>query len=185
MTTQQMLDERYGRTRSPARRWIVAAGIAVAVTLVALFGWMTVSGSLDAVDSDATGFEVVDAHSVVLSFQITAPPGRSVACAIEAQDQEHGVVGWRVHGRHHPISLWRPAPRCGRFPAPPRRSAQHGANNAPGLLLFTLYCKVFAKSLSVRAQPAERAASAGASARRKGRIAMADSGSRWRPVYAL
>ena len=96
MTTQQMLDERYGRTRSPARRWIVAAGIAVAVTLVALFGWMTVSGSLDAVDSDATGFEVVDAHSVVLSFQITAPPGRSVACAIEAQDQEHGVVGWRV-----------------------------------------------------------------------------------------
>ena len=96
MTTQQMLDERYGRTRSPARRWIVGAGIAVAVALVALFGWMTVSGSLDAVDSDATGFEVVDAHSVVLSFQITALPGRSVACAIEAQDQEHGVVGWRV-----------------------------------------------------------------------------------------
>jgi hypothetical protein len=96
MTTQQMLDERYGRTRSPARRWVIAGAVVLAVAVVGLFGWFTVSDSLDAVDSDATGFEIVDEHSVVLSFQITAPPGRSVARAIEAQDEDHGVVGWRV-----------------------------------------------------------------------------------------
>jgi hypothetical protein len=91
-----MLDERYGRRRSPARGWIMGVGIVVAVGLVALLGWFTVQGSLDSVDSDTTSFEVVDEHSVMLGFQISSPPGAAVACAIEAQDEEHGVVGWRV-----------------------------------------------------------------------------------------
>lgn len=96
MTTQDMLDERYGRTRSPRRRWAIGAAAAVGAIVVGLFVWTTVSSSLDAVDVDTTGFEIVDEHSVVLSFQVTAPVGRAVACAIEAQDEEHGVVGWRV-----------------------------------------------------------------------------------------
>ena len=33
---------------------------------------------------------------MTLGFQITAPRGAAVACALEAQDEEHGVVGWRV-----------------------------------------------------------------------------------------
>ncbi|WP_203581311.1 DUF4307 domain-containing protein [Microbacterium hibisci] len=96
MTTQDVLDERYGRRRSPARGWLIGAAITVAVALVALFGWWTVQGALDSVDSDTTSFEVDDEHFVTLGFQITAPPGSAVACAIEAQDEEHGVVGWRV-----------------------------------------------------------------------------------------
>lgn len=96
MTTEEMLDERYGRRRSPARRWLIGAGILIAVTAVVLFGWSTVQGSLNAIDSDTTSFEVADEHSITLGFQITAPPGAAVACALEAQDEEHGVVGWRV-----------------------------------------------------------------------------------------
>jgi Domain of unknown function (DUF4307) len=96
MTTQDMLDERYGRRRSPGRRWLIGIGVLFAIGIVALFGWFTVQGSLDTVDADTTGFEVVDEHAVELAFQITAPPGRAVACAIEAQDEDHGVVGWRV-----------------------------------------------------------------------------------------
>lgn len=96
MSTQDMLDDRYGRRRSPARRWIIAAGVVVALAVVAFFGWSTVQTSLDAVDVDTTSFHVADAHSVTLGFQITAPTGAPVACAIEAQDEEHGVVGWRV-----------------------------------------------------------------------------------------
>ena len=91
-----MLDERYGRRRSPARRWAIAGGILVAVGVVALFGWFTVQNALDSVDADTTSFEVADEHSVSLGFQITSPPGSAVACAIEAQDEDHGVVGWRV-----------------------------------------------------------------------------------------
>ncbi|MCC2030678.1 DUF4307 domain-containing protein [Microbacterium allomyrinae] len=96
MTTQDMLDERYGRRRTPARRWAMGSGIAVAALAVGAFGWFTIQGAMDDVDADTTAFEVVDEHSVMIGFQVTAPPGRAVACAIEAQDEEHGVVGWRV-----------------------------------------------------------------------------------------
>lgn len=96
MTTQDKLDERYGRRRGPARRWLIGAGIVVAVVIVALFGWSIVQGAMDDVDVDTATFEVVDDHAVTLGFQVTAPPGSAIACALEAQDEGHGVVGWRV-----------------------------------------------------------------------------------------
>lgn len=94
-TTQEMLDERYGRRGRPAR-WLVWTGAAVATIAVGWLAWATVSNSLNAVDADATGYQVVDARSVVLEFQISAPAGATVACALEAQDEQHGVVGWKV-----------------------------------------------------------------------------------------
>jgi hypothetical protein len=96
MTTQDMLDDRYGRRRTPRRRWAIAALVAVGAVIVGSLAWTTVVGALDSVDVDTTGFEVVDEHSVTLAFQVTAPAGRSIACALEAQDEEHGVVGWRI-----------------------------------------------------------------------------------------
>jgi hypothetical protein len=96
MTTQDMLDERYGRTSSPRRRWTIGVVIAVAAVLVGLFAWMTVAGTLDDVDIDTTGFTVEDSRSVTLAFQISVPEGRSVACALEAQDEDHGIVGWKI-----------------------------------------------------------------------------------------
>ncbi|MBM3716289.1 MULTISPECIES: DUF4307 domain-containing protein [Microbacterium] len=97
MTTQAMLDERYGRTRSPRRRavlWTIVG--VVAVTATALLGWSVVSNSISSVTATDTGYNVVDDGLVTLTFQITSPVGEPVACAIEAQDEEHGTVGWRV-----------------------------------------------------------------------------------------
>jgi hypothetical protein len=96
MTTQQMLDERYGRTRRRSTRWIIAGAIAIAVIAVGAFAWMTIANSLSAVDTDTTGFAITDEHSVVIEFQVSAPAGSSIACALEAQDTEHGVVGWKI-----------------------------------------------------------------------------------------
>ena len=96
MTTQDMLDERYGRTSSPRKRWTISVIVAVAAVLVGLFAWMTVAGTLDDVDIDTTGFTVEDPRSVTLSFQISVPEGRTVACALEAQDEDHGIVGWKI-----------------------------------------------------------------------------------------
>ncbi len=96
MTTPDMLDERYGRTGSAGRRWFLGAVIALASIVVVAFAWMTISSALDDVHVDATGFDVPDARTVEISFQITAPTGRAVACVLEAQDEDHGVVGWRV-----------------------------------------------------------------------------------------
>lgn len=96
MTTQEMLDERYGRTRRGGRRWFIVIAAAVAAVVVVAFAWMTVANSLASVDADATGFQVVDERTVVVEFQVSAPAGSTVACVLEAQDQEHGVVGWKV-----------------------------------------------------------------------------------------
>jgi hypothetical protein len=95
-TTQDMLDDRYGRVRSPRRRWVIGALIVVAVLLVGVFAWMTVAAALDDVAADGTAYQIVDDRSVVLTFQLSAPAGSSVACALEAQDEEHGVVGFQV-----------------------------------------------------------------------------------------
>jgi hypothetical protein len=69
--------------------------VAAAAALGAL-AWTIVGATLDDVGLDNTGYEIVDERTVVVSFQITAPVGRTVACALEAQDVEHGVVGWRI-----------------------------------------------------------------------------------------
>lgn len=97
MTTdaiERKLADRYGRSRAHVGRW-VAVGI-VAAVLVGYLAWTTVSGAMNSVDFDTTGYEVHDSRSVTVHFQVTARPDTPVVCAIEAQDTEHGVVGWRV-----------------------------------------------------------------------------------------
>jgi hypothetical protein len=97
MTTQAVLDDRYGRTRSPRRRivqWSIVGVVAVGLTVA--LGWVTVSNTLGSVSTTDTGFTVADAEHVTISFQISAPVGQPVACALEAQDEDHGTVGWRV-----------------------------------------------------------------------------------------
>lgn len=94
MTTALELDERYGRTRRRRLPWII--GIAVAAVLVGAFGWMIVAQAMDSVDTDDLGFEVVDEHSVTVRFQITGGQGKDVACAVEALDEEFGIVGWKI-----------------------------------------------------------------------------------------
>jgi hypothetical protein len=61
MTTQQDLDDRYGRVRRPLRRrmfWVAVA--AVAAASVFAMSWLTVANSLDDIGLDETGYEVVD-----------------------------------------------------------------------------------------------------------------------------
>ncbi|MEH3089760.1 MAG: DUF4307 domain-containing protein [Microbacterium arborescens] len=97
MSTQLKLDQRYGRTRERrSRRLAVGAAAVLGAGVLGLVAWTTVAGAIDSVDTDATGFSVTDEHSVVVSFQVSGASGRPLACALEAQDTEHGVVGWRV-----------------------------------------------------------------------------------------
>lgn len=96
LTTQQLLDERYGRTRSRRARWVWAAAVVAAAVIVGAVAWTAVSSTLDDVSAQATSFEVTDQRTVVIDVQVTAPRGRDVACALEALDADHGVVGWRI-----------------------------------------------------------------------------------------
>jgi hypothetical protein len=97
MTTQEMLDERYGRRRSTRSRvipWVVVCVLAVAA--VAVIAWISFGNSANSVSADATSYDVVDARSVTVSFQLTAPADSHVVCVLEADDEQHGIVGWRV-----------------------------------------------------------------------------------------
>lgn len=94
MTTALELDQRYGRARSKRTPWII--GGVIALIIVIAFSWMTVSQSINTVDADDLGFEVVDEHSVTVNFQIAGKQGTDVVCAVEALDEEFGVVGWKI-----------------------------------------------------------------------------------------
>ncbi|MCK8476890.1 DUF4307 domain-containing protein [Microbacterium aurugineum] len=94
MTTAQQLDERYGRTRRRRLPWII--GGAVGLVVIGAFSWMTVSQSIASVDADDLGFTLVDEYSVDVSFQVTGVQGKDVVCALEALDEEFGVVGWKI-----------------------------------------------------------------------------------------
>lgn len=96
MTTQEMLDERYGRKRGPGRRTGVIAAVIVIAAAIGVIGWMSFGNSSNSVDAATTGFTIPDHRSVVLKFQVTAPASTKVACVLEADDTEHGIVGWKV-----------------------------------------------------------------------------------------
>lgn len=95
-SVQTMLDERYGR-RGSTRRTRVAwiALIALAAAVVIWFGWSTVTDPNSGVKADGTAFHLEE-RSATVEFQLTAPIGATVACAIEALDEEYGVVGFKV-----------------------------------------------------------------------------------------
>lgn len=109
MTTAAQLDERYGRVKNPRRRllgWIIVG--VVGAGLLAYVTWATLAASIGSVRVDNLAFNVVDDHSVTVEFQYSGPRDANVACVVEALDEEHGSVGWKVveytsdgtHGRH-------------------------------------------------------------------------------------
>lgn len=95
MTTQELLDERYGRRRGSRRRLGVVAAI-VLIAMVGVIAWMAFGNSSNSVDAATTGYTVVDHRTVTLTFQVTTPASTRVACVLEADDTEHGIVGWKV-----------------------------------------------------------------------------------------
>ncbi|ALJ19858.1 DUF4307 domain-containing protein [Microbacterium sp. No. 7] len=93
----ELLADRYGRRSSQRRtRWWVAGVVIVAGAALGVTVWSTIASSLRTADAIDLGFEPPTAHEITLRFQITTRPDVPVACALEAQDAEHGVVGWRI-----------------------------------------------------------------------------------------
>jgi hypothetical protein len=95
--TQTMLDERYGRTGTARRRWIGWGVVGlIAVAGAAWLVWVTLGNSATSVDAADTGFTIDGPQSTTISFQLTANPGSPITCVLEADDEQHGIVGWRV-----------------------------------------------------------------------------------------
>lgn len=99
LPTTAALDERYGRTRPAVirQRWLygVAGGL-VAVVFAAWVLWAGLdqaSGSIDATDR---AFDIVDDRTVDVTFSVVMPAGEEAWCAVQAQDEQRSIVGWKV-----------------------------------------------------------------------------------------
>lgn len=91
------LDDRYGRSSTRTRARVLWSGVAIgALALIVAFGWMTLSSSMNSVRADDLAMNVVDERTVEVTFQVSGPTDREIACALEALDPEFGVVGWRI-----------------------------------------------------------------------------------------
>jgi hypothetical protein len=95
------LDERYGR-RSDAptrrRRRLMVVGL-TGLAVIAVIAWVISSDVLGfgpQASARDVGHSLLGPGSVRVDFEVTATPGREVACAVEAQDETHGIVGWKV-----------------------------------------------------------------------------------------
>lgn len=92
-----LLDERYGRRRQRGidRRlgWSVAGAALIVGLAVLLFGGWHSTSSIEFRD---LSYDVVDARTVRVDFEVTAPPGSPVACAVEALSPSYATVGWKI-----------------------------------------------------------------------------------------
>jgi hypothetical protein len=95
------LDERYGRAPGAGRRswWLVGAAVGIATIAVA---WYVLAGpasappSTSSVQADVSASRVVDEHHMGVTFTVSAPVGKSVACAVNAKSADFTIVGWKI-----------------------------------------------------------------------------------------
>lgn len=96
-TPQALLDERYGRGRQRGidRRlgWGIAGAALLLGLVVLLFGGWYSTSSIEFRD---LSYDVVDARTVTVDFEVTAPAGAPVACALEALSPSYATVGWKI-----------------------------------------------------------------------------------------
>lgn len=98
-TTQQLLDERYGRSAGSERRTrriLIAGAITLAVVLTAWVVWGGLSGTSATLETRELGYTDVTDTSITVQWEVTAPPGVSVHCALQALNSSFGIVGWRI-----------------------------------------------------------------------------------------
>lgn len=98
-STTAALDERYGRTPGRRRRRTivaVATGAAVVITSIAWVIWVGLFEPGASLETRDLGFTLGEQGTVDIRFEVSADPGAEVSCALQALDQQFGIVGWKV-----------------------------------------------------------------------------------------
>ncbi len=98
-TTQQRLDERYGRTPGAerrTRRLMVVAGIVFAAVFTAWVVWGGLSGTNAELEVRDLGYANVTDTSIDVRWEVSVAPGTPVGCAVQALNESFGIVGWRI-----------------------------------------------------------------------------------------
>ena len=98
-TTQHLLDERYGRTvggERRTRRILIAGAITLAAILTAGVVWGGLSGTSATLETRELGYADATDTSITVQWEVSAPPGTAVECALQALNSSFGIVGWTI-----------------------------------------------------------------------------------------
>lgn len=93
------LDARYGRTPARSkqrRRLIIAAVVALILVIGAWVVWAGHDDVTTTVSTEDTGNTVIDDYTVSITFDLSMKPGSTANCALQAQNEAHGIVGWKI-----------------------------------------------------------------------------------------
>ena len=101
MSTENTLADRYGRSanpRGPIRRNlnVIIPSIVIIIGLVIWGASTDVLGFGPKAEVRDLGYSNLTDSSVTVKFELTATPGREVACAVQAQNTAFAIVGWKV-----------------------------------------------------------------------------------------
>ncbi|RFA14090.1 hypothetical protein B7R22_10780 [Subtercola boreus] len=91
--------ERYGNTaksRGRGRLIALAFGAAVVVVIGSWVVWAGLDSSRSTVNAQDKGHVVVSNTRVDVTFDVSVDRGIATACAVQAQNEQHAVVGWKV-----------------------------------------------------------------------------------------
>lgn len=93
------LAERYGRTRQRKRRTLILA-IVFGGAIVVVFGawaiWVGLFQPTASIDFEDAGNVAVAPDQIRVRVQVSVAPGADATCAIQALDQNFGIVGWKI-----------------------------------------------------------------------------------------
>ncbi|WP_353810459.1 DUF4307 domain-containing protein [Agromyces sp. SYSU T00194] len=96
----EVLAERYGRTRTSKRRErtiLVVVAAAFAVVFVAWVVWAGLDGTRPTLEVTDTGHRLLaDERAVEVRWDLAAPVGSTTACVVQALNEDFVVVGWKV-----------------------------------------------------------------------------------------
>jgi hypothetical protein len=90
---------RYGRTPAKKRRerlLYVLAGAAAGIVVLAWVLWAGLNQAGSALEAQDKGSTIIDSRTVSISYQVSMPVGKSAQCALQVQNEAHGIVGWRI-----------------------------------------------------------------------------------------
>lgn len=93
---EELLAQRYGKGRQRLSRKTKVVLASSGVLLLVLLAAIITAISYNPLSYKDLSFSVQSAQSVEVEFEVTAPPGSAVKCAIQALNNQFGVVGYKV-----------------------------------------------------------------------------------------
>jgi hypothetical protein len=96
---QSAVAERYGRTPADRRRRLTLAVVAAAGVLFVVVAWVAWVGLFSpaaTLETRDTGYLINTDSTVDIRFEVTTEPGTPVSCALQALNEQFGIVGWKI-----------------------------------------------------------------------------------------